>query len=85
MISDNLQQVNLTPDDVDGAMALSTEAGWNQTADDWRHFISQGATIGVRDEAEGREADAGHEPRQRHRELYHEGLHREHDALASYA
>ena len=47
MISDNLQQVNLTPDDVDGAMALSTEAGWNQTADDWRHFISQGTTIGV--------------------------------------
>ena len=34
MISDNLQQVNLTPDDVDGAMALSTEAGWNQTAAD---------------------------------------------------
>ena len=51
MISDNLQQVNLTPDDVDGAMALSTEAGWNQTADDWRHFISQGTTIGVRDDA----------------------------------
>jgi GNAT superfamily N-acetyltransferase len=29
----------LTIADVSGAMALSTEAGWNQTADDWRMLI----------------------------------------------
>jgi GNAT superfamily N-acetyltransferase len=29
----------LTIADVPGAMALSTEAGWNQTADDWRMLI----------------------------------------------
>lgn len=29
----------LTPDDVPGAMALSTAAGWNQTADDWLRMI----------------------------------------------
>jgi len=30
----------LTLDDVDSAMALSTEAGWNQLPDDWRRLIS---------------------------------------------
>lgn len=29
----------LTTDDVPAAVALSTEAGWNQTADDWRMLI----------------------------------------------
>ncbi len=29
----------LTPADIPGAWALSTEAGWNQTADDWRMLI----------------------------------------------
>jgi hypothetical protein len=32
----------LTEGDVDSGMALSTEAGWNQTPDDWRHFIEHG-------------------------------------------
>jgi GNAT superfamily N-acetyltransferase len=48
-VSDQLGIVGLTASDIDGAMALSTEAGWNQTADDWRHFIRKGRTIGVRD------------------------------------
>lgn len=39
----------LTEGDVDSGMALSTEAGWNQTPDDWRHFIQHGQTFGVRD------------------------------------
>ena len=29
----------LTTADISGALALSTEAGWNQTADDWRMLI----------------------------------------------
>jgi GNAT superfamily N-acetyltransferase len=40
----------LTQADVASGMLLSTEAGWNQTADDWKHFIVQGSTIGVRDQ-----------------------------------
>ena len=48
--SDQLEVVGLTAADIDGGMTLSTEAGWNQTADDWRHFIEKGRTIGVRDD-----------------------------------
>ena len=48
-VSDALRIAALTGADLHGAMALSTEAGWNQTADDWRHFIEQGRTIGVHD------------------------------------
>lgn len=48
-VSDELRIVDLSLADVDAGMALSTEAGWNQTADDWRHFIDAGRTIGVRD------------------------------------
>ena len=47
--SDQLEVVGLTAADIDGGMMLSTEAGWNQTADDWRHFIEKGRTIGLRD------------------------------------
>lgn len=47
--SDELQIVDLGIADIGGGMALSTEAGWNQTADDWCHFIERGKTIGVRD------------------------------------
>jgi ribosomal protein S18 acetylase RimI-like enzyme len=39
----------LTPADVAGALALSSKVGWNQTADDWRLFISRGRTIGLFD------------------------------------
>ena len=51
-VSEKLRIHQLGPGDIDGGMALSTEAGWNQTADDWRHFIEKGRAIGVR--AEGR-------------------------------
>ncbi|MEJ1975965.1 MAG: GNAT family N-acetyltransferase [Acetobacteraceae bacterium] len=40
----------LTADDIPGALRLSSEAGWNQTAADWRVFITHGATFGVRRE-----------------------------------
>jgi N-acetylglutamate synthase-like GNAT family acetyltransferase len=35
--------------DVDACLKLSDEAGWNQTAEDWRLFIEEGRTFGVRD------------------------------------
>jgi len=38
-MSDDPIPRELTIADVPGAMALSTEAGWNQTADDWRMLI----------------------------------------------
>ena len=38
-MSDNPILRKLTITDVPAAMALSTEAGWNQTADDWRMLI----------------------------------------------
>ena len=41
----------LTEHDIDGGLALSDAAGWNQTGDDWRLFIRHGRTIGLRDAA----------------------------------
>lgn len=41
----------LTSEDVDGGLALSDAAGWNQTADDWSLFIQRGQAIGCRDAA----------------------------------
>ena len=49
--SDTVVIERLTAADVDAGMALSTEAGWNQTADDWLHFIVEGQAFGVRDAA----------------------------------
>ncbi|WP_168199204.1 GNAT family N-acetyltransferase [Pseudorhodobacter turbinis] len=37
----------LSQGDIDGAMALSVEAGWNQTADDWRLFLRHGTVFGI--------------------------------------
>ena len=37
----------LTPEHITGAMALSVEAGWNQTPDDWALFIGLGRTRGI--------------------------------------
>lgn len=37
----------LDPGDIEGAVALSAEAGWNQTADDWRLMIAGGRTLGI--------------------------------------
>ncbi len=43
----------MTAADVDGGLALSDAAGWNQVADDWATFIAHGRVIGCRD-ADGR-------------------------------
>jgi len=47
--ADALRHGILTERDVDGGLALSDAAGWNQTGDDWRLFIRQGRTTGLRD------------------------------------
>lgn len=44
--------VRLDVSDASGGLALSTEAGWNQTEADWRFFLQYAITFGVR--AEGR-------------------------------
>lgn len=36
--------------DTEACLRLSDEAGWNQTADDWRLFLGHGRTIGVSSE-----------------------------------
>lgn len=51
--SDASAMERLRAEDVEAGMALSTEAGWNQTADDWLHFIERGQAFGIRD-ASGR-------------------------------
>jgi len=47
--SEALTSVILGPADVPEGLALSDAAGWNQTADDWRLFITQGRVFGLRD------------------------------------
>lgn len=49
--SDGLHEVTLAPGDEAEAMDLSGEAGWNQVPEDWRFFIEDGRTIGMRDGA----------------------------------
>jgi len=39
--------------DVDAGLRLSDAAHWNQTADDWAHFIAHGDAFGLRDDADG--------------------------------
>jgi len=46
--SNEIYPVQLNLDDVDDALKLSIEAGWNQIDKDWQFFISQGKTIGFR-------------------------------------
>ena len=41
----------LTAGDVGAALALSSAAGWNQTATDWLFFIDQGRALACADEA----------------------------------
>ena len=40
----------LGPDDLDGALALSAEAGWNQVAADWRLMLRLGSGLAIRDD-----------------------------------
>jgi N-acetylglutamate synthase-like GNAT family acetyltransferase len=47
--SEVLSIAELDARDIDACLRLSDEAGWNQNADDWRLFIEEGRTFGVRD------------------------------------
>lgn len=51
--SEALVSIVLEPADVPEGLALSDAAGWNQTADDWRLFITQGRVFGLRDGGAG--------------------------------
>lgn len=42
-----LHFITLSQDDIDDAMELSTEAAWNQTAEDWQLFLSHGVVFGI--------------------------------------
>jgi ribosomal protein S18 acetylase RimI-like enzyme len=53
-----LVEAALADADVPRAVALSTKVGWNQTADDWRLFITHGRTVGLFDVDEGLVATA---------------------------
>src|SRR5580698_8105948 len=44
-----LQLTPLAEDRVPGCMALSAEAGWNQTPDDWGVFLRRGTVFGLLD------------------------------------
>ncbi|HEX8663271.1 MAG TPA: GNAT family N-acetyltransferase [Beijerinckiaceae bacterium] len=43
-----LAEEPLTAADAEEALPLSAEAGWNQTAEDWRFMLGQGRGVGVR-------------------------------------
>jgi GNAT superfamily N-acetyltransferase len=43
-----LAEEPLTAADAEGALPLSAEAGWNQTAEDWRFMLGEGRGVGVR-------------------------------------
>jgi GNAT superfamily N-acetyltransferase len=42
----------MRPEDAEAAMALSEEAGWNQTVEDWRFMLGRGEAYGMQ-EADG--------------------------------
>jgi GNAT superfamily N-acetyltransferase len=44
--TETLRRADLTAADVPAALALSASVGWNQTAEDWRLFISHGLVLG---------------------------------------
>jgi len=47
--TDALPLVPLTTHAIAGCMALSAEAGWNQSLDDWTLFLDRGTVFGLRD------------------------------------
>jgi len=47
--TDRIAIAQLGPDDARAALALSTEAQWNQNEADWRFFLTRGTVFGVRD------------------------------------
>lgn len=50
--TDQCNIVTLRADAVQAALALSTEAHWNQNEADWLLFLSQGTVFGIRDRTE---------------------------------
>jgi N-acetylglutamate synthase-like GNAT family acetyltransferase len=55
--SESLAIERLAAGDVEAGLRLSDGVRWNQTADDWAHFIAHGA-FGLRDDADGLVATA---------------------------
>ena len=55
---DGVEIRRLRPEDVDGAVALNAEAGWNQVAADWRFMLGFGSGLAV-DSPEGRLVASG--------------------------
>jgi GNAT superfamily N-acetyltransferase len=47
--TDHGTAVQLGPQDALAGLALSDEAHWNQTEDDWRFFLIHGTLLGIRD------------------------------------
>ena len=43
----------MRPADAEAALALSQEAGWNQTAEDWRFMLGEGSALGVYEPGRG--------------------------------
>jgi hypothetical protein len=56
--TDALPLVPLAGCDIAGCMALSAEAGWNQTPEDWKLFLDRGTVFGLPG-ADGRPAACG--------------------------
>lgn len=56
--TDALRLRALEQGDIAGCMALSAEAGWNQTPDDWASFMRHGTVFGLPD-ADGRPVATG--------------------------
>jgi len=56
--TDALPLMPLARRDIAGCMALSAEAGWNQTPDDWTLFIDRGTVFGLPD-TDGRPVATG--------------------------
>lgn len=48
-VSDALTQTALSARHIPGALLLAAEAGWNQTADDWRMMLAAGRAVGFED------------------------------------
>jgi len=48
-LADGLVLRAMRPEDAEAALALSQEAGWNQTVEDWRFMLGRGQGLGVRE------------------------------------
>jgi GNAT superfamily N-acetyltransferase len=48
-VADGLTPSAMGPQDAEAASALSEEAGWNQTVEDWRFMLERGQALGLRE------------------------------------